>query len=66
MISQIKKSGGKKLLQEKEKRYQIEQEMEKYRTQSCAQEVYIKSLQEVLRKNNISYEEYRSPSDTTR
>ncbi|XP_045139297.1 voltage-gated hydrogen channel 1-like isoform X2 [Portunus trituberculatus] len=66
IVSQIKSSGDKKLVQEKEKRYRVEQEIERWRTTGCAQEAYIKYLQEILKKNSISYTEYRSPPDSTR
>ncbi|KAG0730400.1 Voltage-gated hydrogen channel 1 [Chionoecetes opilio] len=65
LISQIKIAGAKKLEQEKEKRHQAEQEIERYRAHIYAKEAYIKLLQELLRKNDISYIEYRNPSDST-
>ena len=66
MVSHIKTAGDKKLLLEEEKRYEVEQEVERYRIHGFAQESYIKHLQELLRKNNISFAEYRSPSEVAR
>lgn len=65
MVSQIKKAGDKKVLKEREMRFQVEQEIEKYRAHTSAQEAYIQHLQELLSNNHISYkEEYRSALDT--
>lgn len=67
LVSQIKKAGDKKVQREREMRFQVEEEIEKYRTHSFAQEAYIKHLQELLRENHITYkDEYRSPFDTKR
>ncbi|XP_050716364.1 voltage-gated hydrogen channel 1-like isoform X2 [Eriocheir sinensis] len=62
MVAQIKKVGDKKVQREREMRFQVEQEMEKYREHNYTQEAYIKHLQELLMENNISFkDEYRSP-----
>lgn len=62
MVAQIKKVGDKKVQREREMRFQVEQEMEKYREHNYTQEAYIKHLQELLRENNISFkDEYQSP-----
>lgn len=65
MVSQIKKAGDKKVLRERELRFQVEQEVEHYRAHSSVQEAYIKHLQELLREHHISYKDnYKSPFDT--
>ncbi|XP_071515772.1 voltage-gated hydrogen channel 1-like [Panulirus ornatus] len=57
MVIKVKRAGEKRLLEEQQNRYLAEQEVERYRTYSYAQDVYIKTLQDLLRRNGISYQE---------
>ncbi|XP_042861739.1 voltage-gated hydrogen channel 1-like [Penaeus japonicus] len=57
MVLQVRKVGEKKLLHEQQNRYLAEQEAERYRTYSYSQDMYIKALEELLRRNGISYQE---------
>lgn len=57
MVVQVRKVGEKKLLHEQQNRYLAEQEAERYRTYSYSQDMYIKALEELLRRNGISYQE---------
>ncbi|XP_045617956.1 voltage-gated hydrogen channel 1 [Procambarus clarkii] len=57
MVLQVKRAGEKRLFEEQQNRYLAEQEVARYRTYSYAQDVYIKTLQDLLRRNGISYQE---------
>ncbi|KAK7084992.1 Voltage-gated hydrogen channel 1 [Halocaridina rubra] len=57
MVLQVRKAGEKYLLREHECRLHAEQEIERYRTYTYAQDVYIKSLEDILRRNGIPFQE---------
>ncbi|XP_053629803.1 voltage-gated hydrogen channel 1 isoform X2 [Cherax quadricarinatus] len=57
MVLQVQRAGEKRLLEEQQNRYLAEQEVGRYRTYSYAQDFYIKSLQDLLRRNGISFQE---------
>lgn len=67
MVVQVQRQGEKRLLEEQQNRRLVEQEVERYRTYCYAQDVYIKALQDLLRRNGISYqEESKSRPDINR
>ncbi|XP_066977585.1 voltage-gated hydrogen channel 1-like [Macrobrachium rosenbergii] len=57
MVLQVRKTGEKHLLHEHKCRVHAEQAMERYRTYSYAQDVYIKHLEEILMRNGIPFQE---------